>query len=166
MALDLKPLLVIGDFAEYFDDSFLIEEKVIAKAVSLNYEISHFDLIGKKIGRCQKCGSCFSKEVACSYLDDFNALAPLFFSCDNAIIILGKSPSDQLSNLCTKLEILTKRRPRIRNFFFLQPTNAAIAGVNEALLSSLPGEVKTRLQIIPVKGNGDEALQLLFAKLG
>lgn len=76
MPLNLRRVTLVDDYQAFGDPFWEKLSGLIDAMVVANHEILRHDLPRLSIDPCHGCGSCYSKEVACSYLDDFNQIPP------------------------------------------------------------------------------------------
>jgi multimeric flavodoxin WrbA len=103
----MMPLNLIGtslwtDYRRFDDSLWRLATSFSEEAVAHNHEIFRHDLPHYQIKPCQHCESCYSKEVACSYLDDFNLLPPDLLLSENLIIFTEAPFSQTLGNALSK----------------------------------------------------------------
>jgi multimeric flavodoxin WrbA len=103
----MMPLNLIGtslwvDYRSFGDSLWQLATLFSEEAVRGNHEIFRHDLPHYRIKPCQHCESCYSKEVACSYLDDFNQLPPDLLMSDGLIIFAEAPFSETLKNALSK----------------------------------------------------------------
>lgn len=103
--LNLKKLVILSDHHAFGDPLFLAANAFIEGALQSHYEILRHNLSELKIKPCANCGSCFTKEVACSYLDDFNTLSSDLLDGD-ALVVFAQAPfSVTLKNALSKFTV-------------------------------------------------------------
>ncbi|MEY8337625.1 flavodoxin family protein [Lachnospiraceae bacterium 62-35] len=71
-----KKIVVITGSPRKKGNSFAMTEAFIQAAEAKGHTIIRFDAALKKVGGCRACETCFKTGKACSFDDDFNAIAP------------------------------------------------------------------------------------------
>jgi hypothetical protein len=103
--LNLKGLSVWADYKTFGDPLQVALDAFIGEAVKKNHEIFRHDFKGLKIKECQDCGGCFTKEVPCAYLDDFNLIAPDLLLSHDLVIFAEGAFSDALKAALSKTRV-------------------------------------------------------------
>jgi hypothetical protein len=103
--LNLKGLSLWADYQTFGDPLQVALDAFIAEAVKKNHEIFRHDFKGLKIKPCQDCDGCFTKEVACAYLDDFNTLAPDLLMSHDFVVFAEGSFSEALKAALSKTRV-------------------------------------------------------------
>jgi hypothetical protein len=145
MELNLQPLLLIKDFEGTSDPLFKVYQSCSEALVTNNFELTSIGVPSLKIQECRHCESCFSKEVPCSYLDDFNLIASemvknqkmVFFTHDkvsmNLLMALTRTHMFSVHPEHNKIKQVVVVTPNInldeRNAFSLLQANLGIKPV-------------------------------------
>ncbi len=77
-----KKIVVITGSPRKNGNSFAMTDAFIKAAEAKGHTVTRFDAAMKKLGGCHACETCYSKEKACSFDDDFNTLAPSILEAD------------------------------------------------------------------------------------
>lgn len=105
-----KKIVVITGSPRKNGNSFAMTDAFIRAAEAKGYTVTRFDAAFRKVGGCHACETCYKSGKACSYDDDFNALAPLILEADAVIFTTPvywysypaqiKAVIDKLYSLC------------------------------------------------------------------
>lgn len=71
-----KKIVVITGSPRKNGNSFAMTDAFIKAAEEKGHAVTRFDAALKKVGGCRACETCFSTGKACTFDDDFNAIAP------------------------------------------------------------------------------------------
>ena len=83
-----KKFVVITGSPRKNGNSFAMTEAFI-KAVEANgHTVTRFDAAMRNVGGCHACETCFKTGKACSFDDDFNAIAPAIFEADAVVFTM------------------------------------------------------------------------------
>lgn len=66
-------------------NSFAMTEAFVKRAEGLGHSIRRFDAAFLKIGGCRACMTCYKTGEACSFDDDFNAIASAVLEADAVV---------------------------------------------------------------------------------
>lgn len=77
-----KKIVVITGSPRKNGNSFAMTEAFIRAAEAKGHSVTRFDAALKKVGGCRACETCFSQGRACTFDDDFNAVAPAILEAD------------------------------------------------------------------------------------
>jgi multimeric flavodoxin WrbA len=112
--LNLKGLSLWADYKTFGDPLQVALDAFIAEAVKKNHEIFRHDFKGLKIKECQDCGGCFTKEVPCAYLDDFNLVAPDLLKSHDLVIFAEGSFSGPLKAALSKTRVFESAPKKLK----------------------------------------------------
>jgi hypothetical protein len=105
MPLNLKGLSIWADYHAFGDPLQIALDAFVSGAVKSNHEIFRHDFKGLKIKMCQDCGGCFTKEVPCAFLDDFNGIAPDLLQSHDLVVFAEGSFSEPLKAALSKARV-------------------------------------------------------------
>lgn len=77
-----KKIVVITGSPRKNGNSFAMTDAFIKAAEEKGHAVTRFDAALKKVGGCRACETCFSTGKACTFDDDFNAIAPAILEAD------------------------------------------------------------------------------------
>ncbi len=77
-----KKIVVVTGSPRRNGNSFAMTEAFIRAAEEKGHSVTRFDAAFRKLGGCRACETCFSRGRACSFDDDFNAIAPAILEAD------------------------------------------------------------------------------------
>lgn len=80
-----KKIVVITGSPRKNGNSFAMTEAFIQAAEARGHTVTRFDAAMKKVGGCRACETCFRSGKACSFDDDFNAVAPAILEADAVV---------------------------------------------------------------------------------
>ena len=80
-----KKIVVITGSPRKNGNSFAMTEAFIKAAEKKGHSVTRFDAALKKVGGCHACETCFKSGKACSFDDDFNAIAPAILEADAVV---------------------------------------------------------------------------------
>lgn len=83
-----KKIVVITGSPRKNGNSFAMTEAFIKAAEAKGYAVTRFDAALKKVGGCHACETCFKTGKACSFDDDFNAIAPAILEADAVVFTM------------------------------------------------------------------------------
>lgn len=83
-----KKIVVLTGSPRRKGNSFAMTEAFIEEAKALGHEITRFDTAFMKIGGCRACDTCYSTGKACSFDDDFNAIAAAIEEADGVVFTM------------------------------------------------------------------------------
>ena len=63
-------------------NSFAMTDAFIRRAEADGHTVTRFDAALRKVGGCRACETCFKTGKACSFDDDFDAIAPAILEAD------------------------------------------------------------------------------------
>lgn len=77
-----KKIVVITGSPRKNGNSFAMTDAFIRATEAKGHTVTRFDAATKNVGGCHACESCFKTGKACSFDDDFNAIAPAILEGD------------------------------------------------------------------------------------
>ena len=80
-----KKIVVITGSPRKAGNSFAMTDAFIQAAEAKGHTVTRFDAAMKKVGGCHACETCFKTGKACSFDDDFNAIAPAILEADAVV---------------------------------------------------------------------------------
>lgn len=80
-----KKLVVITGSPRKNGNSFAMTDAFVKAAEEKGHEVTRFDTSFMKIGFCHACETCYKTGKACSFDDDFNAIAPAILEADAVV---------------------------------------------------------------------------------
>lgn len=80
-----KKIVVITGSPRKKGNSFAMTEAFIQAAEARGHVVTRFDAALKHVGGCRACETCFQTGKACSFDDDFNAIAPAILEADAVV---------------------------------------------------------------------------------
>ena len=80
-----KKIVVITGSPRKTGNSFAMTDAFIQAAEAKGHTVTRFDAAMKKVGGCHACETCFKTGKACSFDDDFNAIAPAILEADAVV---------------------------------------------------------------------------------
>lgn len=83
-----KKIVVITGSPRKDGNSFAMTKAFIQAAESKGHTVTRFDAAMSNVGGCHACETCFRTGKACSFDDDFNAIAPAIFEADAVIFTM------------------------------------------------------------------------------
>lgn len=83
-----KKIVVITGSPRKNGNSFAMTEAFIAAAEKKGHSVTRFDAALKNVGGCRACETCFKSGQACSFDDDFNAIAPSILEADVVVFTM------------------------------------------------------------------------------
>lgn len=83
-----KKFVVITGSPRKNGNSFAMTKAFIQAAEAKGHTITRFDAATSNVGGCHACETCFKTGKACSFDDDFNAIAPAIFEADAVIFTM------------------------------------------------------------------------------
>ena len=83
-----KNIIVITGSPRRKGNSFAMTEAFIQAAEAKGHIVTRFDAALSKVGGCHACHTCFSTGKACSFDDDFNAIAPAIEAADAVVFTM------------------------------------------------------------------------------
>ncbi|MCH3910004.1 MAG: hypothetical protein LKF75_02075 [Bacilli bacterium] len=160
MPLNLIPTAFLIDYASFGDSLWLLATSYIDKLVKENHEIFRHDMPRYEIKSCNGCGSCYSKEVACSYLDDFNKIPPEILFSDE-VYLFGEGPlSSAFHNALSKFEVFphSSKKTHVQKFVFVYI--GKLSNDDEKLVNKAAEMLSCKLSLLQFK-DVDEAKAFL-----
>jgi hypothetical protein len=106
-------ILVVGDYSSFGDEVFSSMREFIDGALRDHREILRYDMLGRKIKNCQNCSSCFTKEVPCSFLDDFEVLAESMQAADALVVFAEGTLSSSFLSALSKFRCFSSPKSSI-----------------------------------------------------
>ena len=83
-----KKIVVITGSPRRNGNSFAMTDAFIKAAEGKGHTVTRFDAALKKVGGCHACETCFKTGKACSFDDDFNAVAPAILEADAVVFTM------------------------------------------------------------------------------
>lgn len=83
-----KKIVVITGSPRKNGNSFAMTDAFIQAAQAKGHQVTRFDAAMKHVGGCHACETCFKTGKACSYDDDFNAIAPAILESDAVVFAM------------------------------------------------------------------------------
>ncbi len=83
-----KKIVVITGSPRKGGNSFAMTDAFVKAAEAKGHEVSRFDAAMMDIGGCRACETCFKTGKACSFDDDFNAIAPAIQEADAVVFTM------------------------------------------------------------------------------
>lgn len=83
-----KKIAVITGSPRKKGNSFAMTEAFIQAARAKGHTVTRFDAAFLKIGGCHACETCYSTGKACTFDDDFNAIAPAVLEADAVVFTM------------------------------------------------------------------------------
>ncbi len=83
-----KKIVVITGSPRKNGNSFAMTDAFIKAAEEKGHTVTRFDAALKSVGGCRACQTCFKTGKACSFDDDFNAIAPAILEADAVIFTM------------------------------------------------------------------------------
>ena len=80
-----KKIVVITGSPRAKGNSFAMTDAFIQAAEAKGHSVTRFDAAMKKVGGCHACETCYKTGKACSFDDDFNAIAPAILEADAVV---------------------------------------------------------------------------------
>ncbi len=80
-----KKIVVITGSPRKDGNSFAMTAAFIRAAEAKGHTVTRFDAAMKNVGGCRACETCFRTGKACSFDDDFNAVAPAILEADAVV---------------------------------------------------------------------------------
>lgn len=78
-------IIVITGSPRRNGNSFAMTDAFVGAAESLGHTVRRFDAAFMNIGGCRACETCYKTGKACSFDDDFNAIAPALLEADAVV---------------------------------------------------------------------------------
>jgi hypothetical protein len=141
--LNLQGLTLLVDYRAFGDEFWQLATSFSEEAVKSNHEIFRHDLPHYRVKPCQKCQSCYSKEVACSFLDDFNVIPPDLLLSKSLVVFAEFPISATLENVLSKLVCLSKKEITIEKVYLIYQGE-----------TSLPFEENFKKAVEPLRAKG------------
>lgn len=83
-----KKIVVITGSPRKNGNSFAMTEAFISAAEKKGHSVTRFDAALSNVGGCRACETCFKTGKACSFDDDFNAIAPAILEADAVVFTM------------------------------------------------------------------------------
>lgn len=83
-----KKIVVITGSPRKNGNSFAMTDSFIKAAEGKGHTVTRFDAALKQVGGCRACETCFKTGKACSFDDDFNAVAPAILEADAVVFTM------------------------------------------------------------------------------
>ncbi len=101
-----KKIVVITGSPRKNGNSFAMTDAFIRAAEAKGHAVTRFDAALARVGGCHACETCFSTGKACSFDDDFNAIAPAILEADAVVFtmpVYWYSIPAQIKNVIDKM---------------------------------------------------------------
>ena len=83
-----KKIVVITGSPRKNGNSFAMTEAFIKAAEEKGHTVTRFDAAMMKLGGCHACETCYKTGKACSFVDDFNTIAPAVLEADGIVLTM------------------------------------------------------------------------------
>lgn len=83
-----KKIVVITGSPRKNGNSFAMTDAFIKAAEGKGHTVTRFDAAMKNVGGCHACETCFKTDKACSFDDDFNAIALAILEADVVVFTM------------------------------------------------------------------------------
>lgn len=83
-----KKIVVITGSPRKNGNSFAMTDAFIKEAEKKGHLVTRFDAARMKLSGCQACETCYSTGKACTFDDDFNAIAPAVLEADALVFTM------------------------------------------------------------------------------
>lgn len=83
-----KKIVVITGSPRKDGNSFAMTDAFIKAAEAKGHTVTRFDAAMMKIGGCRACETCYSTGKACTFDDEFNAIAPAILEADAVVFTM------------------------------------------------------------------------------
>lgn len=83
-----KKIVVVTGSPRKDGNSFAMTDAFIRAAEGKGHTVTRFDAAMKNVGGCHACEACFKTGNACSFEDDFNAIAPAILEADAVVFTM------------------------------------------------------------------------------
>lgn len=83
-----KKIVVITGSPRKNGNSFAMTNAFIQAAEAKGHQVTRFDAARQNVGGCHACETCFKTGKACSFDDDFNAIAPAILEADAIVFTM------------------------------------------------------------------------------
>ena len=83
-----KKIVVITGSPRQNGNSFAMTRAFIDAAQAKGHTVTRFDAAMKNVGGCHACETCYKTGKACSFEDDFDALAPAILEADAVVFTM------------------------------------------------------------------------------
>ena len=83
-----KKIVVITGSPRKNGNSFAMTDAFIQAAEGKGHTVTRFDAAMQMVGGCRDCETCFKTGKACSFDDDFNAIAPAILEADAVVFTM------------------------------------------------------------------------------
>ena len=83
-----KKIVVITGSPRKNGNSFAMTNAFIEAAEEKGHTVTRFDAAMKTVGGCHACETCYSTGKACTFDDDFNAIAPAILDADAIVFTM------------------------------------------------------------------------------
>lgn len=84
----MSKIVVITGSPRKSGNSFAMTDAFINAAEEKGHSVVRFDAAFKKVAGCRACDTCYSTGKACSFDDDFNAIAPEILKADGVVFTM------------------------------------------------------------------------------
>ena len=83
-----KKIVVITGSPRRSGNSFAMTDAFIRAARAKGHQVTRFDAAEMRVGGCHACETCYKTGKACSFDDDFNAVAPAILDADAVVFTM------------------------------------------------------------------------------
>ena len=83
-----KKIVVITGSPRKTGNSFAMTDAFIQAAEAKGHTVTRFDAAHLQVGGCRACETCYSTGKACTFDDDFNAIAPAVLEADAVVFTM------------------------------------------------------------------------------
>ena len=83
-----KKIVVITGSPRRNGNSFAMTAAFIKAAEGKGHSVTRFDAAAMNVGGCHACETCYKTGKACSFDDDFNAIAPAIMEADVVVFTM------------------------------------------------------------------------------
>ena len=83
-----KKIVVLTGSPRKNGNSSAMADAFIRAAEARGHSVTRFDAALKQVGGCRACETCFKTGKACSFDDDFNAVAPAILEADAVVFTM------------------------------------------------------------------------------
>ncbi len=83
-----KQIVILTGSPRKQGNSFAMTEAFTQAAQAKGHQVTRFNTAQLKVGGCHACETCFQTGKACSFDDDFNAIAPAILQADAVVFVM------------------------------------------------------------------------------
>ena len=84
----MKKIVVITGSPRKNGNSFAMTKAFIQAAEAKGHTVTRFDAAQMSVNGCTACHTCYKTDIACSYKDDFNLIAPTLVEADVVVFTM------------------------------------------------------------------------------